>query len=100
MAEKISRFDIAEYLETDEDIAAFLSEAAREGTEADFIHALGIAARARGMSEIAKAADVTRASLYKSLAEGANPGFGTIFRVCAALGLKLTVMPKSEPRPA
>lgn len=100
MAEKISRFDIAEYLETDEDIAAFLSETAREGTEADFIHALGIAARARGMSEVAKAAGVTRASLYKSLSEGANPGFGTIFRVCAALGLNLTAEAKESAKNA
>jgi probable addiction module antidote protein len=87
---KISRFDIARYLETDEDIAEFRQETAAEGTEADFIHALGIAARARGMSEVARQAGVSRTSLYKSLAEGGNPEFSTISRVCAALGVKLT----------
>jgi probable addiction module antidote protein len=91
MKVKISRFDIARYLETDEDIAGFLAETAREGTEEDFIHALGIAARARGMTEIAQKAGVTRASLYKSLSEGSNPEFSTIAKVCTALGLRLTV---------
>jgi probable addiction module antidote protein len=93
MTVKISRFDIAQHLETDEDIAEFLAETAREGTEKDFIHALSIAARARGMTEIAKKAGVARASLYKSLADGGNPEFDTICRVCAALGIKLVPQP-------
>jgi len=50
------RFDIAEHLETEEDIRGFLSEVAATGDEADFIHALGIAARAKGMSEITREA--------------------------------------------
>jgi probable addiction module antidote protein len=93
MALETTRLDLAQYLETDEDVAGFLAETAREGTEDDFIHALGIAARARGMTEIARKAGVTRASLYKSLSEGGNPEFGTIAKVCAALGVKLVPQP-------
>jgi probable addiction module antidote protein len=92
---KIRRLDIAELLETDADIAEFLTEAACEGSGEDFIHALGIAARARGMSEIAQKAGVTRASLYKSLSEGGNPEFETISRVCGALGVRL--IPQALP---
>ena len=83
------RFDIAEHLETEADIQAFLLESAQSGEPADFIHALAIAARAKGMSEVAKQAGVTRASLYKSLADGANPRFDTVAKVCAALGVRL-----------
>lgn len=86
-------FDIAELLDTQEDIQAFLNEAAEAGNPADFVHALGIAARAKGMTEVAKQSGVTRASLYKSLADGGNPQFETIFKVCQALGVKLTAQP-------
>jgi probable addiction module antidote protein len=89
MKVKISRFDIAEYLETEEDIVEFLAETAREGTQEEFIHALSTAARARGMTDVAQKAGVSRASLYKSLSGDGNPEFDTIFRVCAALGVRL-----------
>ena len=71
----------------------FLNETAQQGNASDFIHALGIAARAKGMSEVAKQAGVTRASLYKSLADDGNPHFDTIFRVCNALGVQLVTQP-------
>ena len=91
MSMTTKRFDVAEYLETAEDIREFLKEAAETGTEAEFIHALNTAARAKGMSEVAKAAGVTRASLYKSLSEGSNPSYMTISKVVKALGCKLDV---------
>lgn len=91
MTEKITSFDIANHLKTEADIQAFLNETAESGNAADFIHALGIAARAKGMTEVAKRAGVTRASLYKSLGDSGKPQFETIFRVCHALGLKLSV---------
>ena len=90
---KTRHFDIAELLETEADIQEFLNETAQSGNAADFIHALGVAARAKGMTEIAKQAGVTRASLYKSLAEGGNPEFDTVFRVCEALGFRLVPQP-------
>jgi probable addiction module antidote protein len=84
-------FDVADFLETPEDIREFLQEAVETGTEAEFIHALNTAARAKGMTEVAKAAGVTRASLYKSLSENGNPNFTTISKVVKALGCKLHV---------
>jgi len=89
---KTKPFDIAEHLNTQEDIRDFLQEVAATGDEADFIHALNIAARAMGMTEVAKKAGVTRASLYKSLAEDGNPKFTTICKITKALGCKLAIV--------
>ena len=91
MTETITAFDIAQHLETDADIRDFLRETANTGEPSDFIHALNIAAKSKGMTELAKQAGVTRASLYKSLAEGGNPRFETIAKVVEALGCKLVV---------
>lgn len=89
---KTKPFDIAEHLKTTEDIRAFLQEVFESGDESDFLHALGTAARAKGMTEVAKNAGVTRASLYKSLAKGGNPGFETISKIVKSLGCKLAVV--------
>jgi probable addiction module antidote protein len=91
MTIKTRPFDVAEYLETSEDIKHFLQAAAEDGTPEEFIHALNTAARAKGMSEIAKQAGVTRASLYKSLSDGGNPRFDTIYKVTKALGCRISV---------
>jgi probable addiction module antidote protein len=88
---KTRPFDPAEHLQTDEDIKFFLQDAA-EGTPEEFIHALNTVARAKGMTEIAKQAGVTRASLYKSLSEGGKPRFDTILKVTKALGCRLAVV--------
>jgi len=90
--ERTEQFDAAEYLETDEDIRLFLQAAIEEGPPEYFPRALATAARAKGMTEIAKQAGVSRSSLYKSLAEGANPRFETIMKVTNALGCKLAVV--------
>ncbi|CAK8718577.1 MAG: putative addiction module antidote protein [Candidatus Electrothrix sp. AX5] len=90
MALKTKLFDVAEHLETEEDIKIFLQDAAK-GTPEEFIHALNTAARAMGMTEVAKKAGVTRASLYKSLADGGKPQFTTVSKVIKALGCKLAV---------
>ena len=86
-----STFDIARHLDTDEDIHAFLKEVASTGSASDLIHAVNTAARAKGMTEVANKAGVTRASLYKSLAEDGNPRFETISKIIEALGCKLVV---------
>jgi probable addiction module antidote protein len=91
MTETVTPFDIAQHLETDADIRDFLRETANTGDPSDFIHALNIAAKSKGMTELAKQVGVTRASLYKSLAEGGNPRFETIAKVVEALGCKLVV---------
>ncbi len=84
-------FDIAEHLQTPEEIRVFLQEVLETGDESDFIHALNTAARAMGMTEVAKKAGVTRASLYKSLTQDGNPRFITISKVTKALGCKLAL---------
>jgi probable addiction module antidote protein len=88
---KTSRFDPAEHLQTPEDIAAFLEAAIEEdGDDPAFIaRALGVAARAKGMSDLAKETGLDRASLYKALSDEGNPTFDTIFKVAKALGVKL-----------
>lgn len=85
----LPEFDLAEYLKSKEDIAAYLTMVIEEGDTAELAHALGLAARARGMTEIARASGITREALYKALRPDAQPRFDTINRVCTALGVKL-----------
>ncbi len=92
MSVKTSPLHIEDYLETDEDIKEFLKELASTGNYADLIHGIATAARARGMTNIAKQAGVTRASLYKSLSEDGNPRFETINNVVEALGCKIAIV--------
>jgi probable addiction module antidote protein len=86
-------FDPAEHLKDDEDMAAYLTLVIEEGDPAELAHALGIVARARGMTEIAKASGLTREALYKALRPNAQPRFETVSRVCQALGVKLVAQP-------
>jgi len=88
---KFEQLDIATHLESDNDIREYLLEVANTGNESDFIHALNIAARAKGMTKVAAQAGVTRASLYKSLSQNGNPQFSTINKIVNALGCKLVV---------
>ena len=92
MSEEFTPFDVADYLKTDDDIKIFLKEAAKTGNFSDFIHALNTAARAKGMSEVAKNAGVTRASLYKSLSENGNPRFETITKIVESFGCKIALV--------
>lgn len=85
----LPEFDLAEHLRSEEDIAAYLNTVIETGDMAELAHALGLVARARGMSEIAKASGITREALYKALRPNASPRFETINRVCAALGVRL-----------
>ena len=89
----LPEFDLAEQLKTEEDIAAYLTMVIDEGDMAELAHALGVAARARGMSDVAKASGITREALYKALRPDASPRFDTISRVCAALGVRLVAHP-------
>jgi probable addiction module antidote protein len=84
-------FDMADYLTDDKAIAEYLS-VVLEDYDPDLLGAaLGDIARSRGMTEVARAAGLTREALYKALRPGAQPRFDTIARLCTALGLKLSV---------
>lgn len=89
----LPEFDMAKQLKSEEDIAAYVTMVIEEGDASELAHALGVAARARGMSEIAQAAGLTREALYKALRPNAHPRFDTINRVCAALGVRLVAQP-------
>jgi probable addiction module antidote protein len=86
----LPEFDPAEHLHDDADIAAYLTLVVEQGDPAELAHALGVVARARGMTEIAKAAGMTREGLYKALRGDAQPRYETVARVLRAFGLQLT----------
>ena len=90
---RTTRFEAADYLDTEERQVAYITAALETG-DADFVRdALGLVARARGMGEIAKNAGLNRESLYKALGETGNPEFGTVMRIVRALGLTLSARP-------
>ena len=91
MALKTAPYDSADYLKTPEDIAAYLEAAFEDGDATLITYALGVVARAEGMTEVAKQAGLTRASLYKALSADGHPEFATVLKVVQALGLKMTV---------
>ena len=85
----LPEFDAAPYLDSEAAIAAYLTDILSANDAALLAAALGDIARARGMTEIAKSAGITREALYKALRPDAQPRFDTVSRVCAALGVKL-----------
>ena len=88
---KTSRYDVAEHLRTPKEMAAYLEACLEEakGDAAFIAKALGDIARAKGMAQVARDAGLSRESLYKALSGERSPGFDTILKVVAALGLKL-----------
>jgi probable addiction module antidote protein len=93
MQTKTAPYDVAEFLETPEEMAAYLEACIEEADgDASFIaKALGDIARAKGMSQIAREAVLSRESLYKALSGDRSPSFDTILKVISALGLRLSV---------
>lgn len=95
MALKVTPFDPADHLESEEDILYYL-EAAMEGNDPKHIaSALGDVARSKGMSEIARKAGLGRQALYSALSENGNPTLETLVAVLGALGLELTVQKRA-----
>jgi probable addiction module antidote protein len=104
MTLKLKRWDSAEHLKTEDDIALYLEACFEEaGDDAAFVaKALGNIARARSMTQLAKDTGLGRESLYKALSGEGNPSFGTILKVIKALGLKVHVQAadkENEPLP-
>jgi probable addiction module antidote protein len=95
---KTSRFDAAAYLDSAEAQAEYMTAALETG-DAEFIRdAVGVVARARGMTRIAKETGLSRESLYKALGKNGNPEFSTIIRIVRALQLTLSARPAAEPK--
>lgn len=93
MGLRTSRFDIADYLESEAEIAEYLSGALTLGDPAYFQYALGVVARAKGMATIARKTGLGRQSLYKALSEQGNPEFSTVVKVLGALGIRIVTVP-------
>jgi len=88
---KIIPFDVADFLDSDEMIAEYLSVAMEDPDPDHFLQAVAAVARARGMTQLAKDAGVSRESLYKTLAPGAKPRYETVFKLMHALGVQFKV---------
>ena len=99
MTIKTVPFDPAEVLDTPEALATYLDDAFAGADPAEIADALGVVARARGMSHVAEEAGVTREALYKSLSASGDPRLSTLLGVMKALGLRLRPVPQSS-RPA
>ena len=88
---ELPSFDMAETLKTEEDIVTYLNIVLEENDPAELAHALGVIAKAKGMTQIAKEAGIGREALYKALRHDSAPRFDTINRVLNSLCLKITV---------
>lgn len=92
---KTSPYDVAEHLRTPEEMAAYLDAWLEDAPDdvAGIARALGDIARAKGMSQVAKDAGLSRESLYRALSENGNPSFATVLKVAKALGVRLHAQP-------
>jgi probable addiction module antidote protein len=97
---KTKKWDAAEYLEKEEDMAAYLEAALEENDPTLVAAALGDITRAKGMTQIAKKTGLGRESLYKALSPDGNPEFSTVLKVVKALGLKLHAGPGNTKKAA
>ncbi len=90
---KLTKFDAADYLKTDEDMALYLEACLQEGGDdpAFITAALGDIARARSISDLAGKTGMTRAGLYKAFSKDGNPSFGAVLKVIHAMGFELHV---------
>lgn len=93
---KTRPFDPARYLDDDEALAAYLTDALETGDTAYIAYSLGVIARAKGMTEVARQAGLSRESLYRALSEDGNPGLDTLLRVTRALGIELSASPSKK----
>ena len=94
MKEKTTVWDIADHINTKEDVTAYLEAALEENDTAFLLSVLGDIARSKGMSQIAKDLNLARESLYRSLSQDGNPSFSTVAKVLDNLGFKLSVKQK------
>ncbi|WP_019039702.1 addiction module antidote protein [Psychroflexus tropicus] len=90
-----TKFDIADYLDSEEMIAEYLNTVLEDGNSSDLIVAIGHIAKSIGMTKIAEKTGMSRPSLYKALSDGAKPQFETIMKVLRAIGGQIHVKPMS-----
>ena len=88
---KLKRFDVVDFLDSDEALVEYLNVALEENDPKYFAKALGNVARAKGMSSVSEATGLGRQSLYRALSSDGNPRIDTLFRVLDALEVKLAI---------
>lgn len=89
MSKNLREFDVANYLDSKEMIAEYLTQVLKDGDLDELLSAIGDVAKAKGMTQIAKETGLGRESLYKSFASGSKPKFDTVVKVLDSLGIKL-----------
>lgn len=92
---EITKFDLADYLDSEEMIAEYLNTVLEDGDSSDLIVAIGHIAKSIGMTKIAEKTGMSRPSLYKALSDGAKPQFETIMKVLKAIGGQINIKPMS-----
>jgi probable addiction module antidote protein len=90
MKHEIRDFDPAEYLDNEEAVAEYLTDALATEDVAFIADAIGVVARAKGMTRVAEDAGVSRESLYRALSASGNPELGTVLKVLSSLNLQLS----------
>ena len=93
---KTTKFDVAEYLDTEELREGYLELVAKEGTQEELLEAIKTVARARGMAKTAKETGISRMGLYKALSPEGNPAFSTVWNILHAIGYTLTPTPLAK----
>ena len=94
---KLTEFDAAEYLDTDELREGYLDLVSKEGSPEELLQAINVVARARGMTKTAKEAGITRDGLYKALSADGNPAFTTVCKILKAIGYTLIQTKIAQP---
>ena len=100
MEVKFSRYGTADYLKTEDDIAAYLDAVMEDGDPALIAAALGDVARARNFSQLARDVGMSRQGLDKALSGEGNPSLATVVKVAQVLGLRLSFKPTHTTQPA
>jgi len=96
----VSKFNVAEYLDSPKMIAAYLTEAFATNDQAFIMVAIGDVARAKGIAGVAKDTGLSRESLYKSISGNTKPEFDTVRKLLGSFGLKMVVEPDDEAKAA
>ena len=87
----LAPYDPADYLRTPKEVAMYLEAFFEDGVDHEaLVHALGVVARARGMSKLAKETGISRQGLYKAIAKDGNPSFETVMKIVGAFGVRLS----------
>jgi probable addiction module antidote protein len=93
-------FDPAEFLDSEEGIEEYVRAASEDGDASAIAHALGVVARARGMSALSRQTGIPRTTLYKALSGQGNPELATVAKAARALGFRLTLAADPRPTPS